>query len=525
MPALIGGETWAVIRARIEEIYTAAGTIATNLAAAIAAKTAAETAQTSAAGSASSASASASAASTSASSASSSATAAAGSATAAASSATTAGTHMSNASTQAANAAVSATAAASIYDAFDDRFLGAKPSLPTMDNDGNTLIVGALCFHTVGNSMKVWNGAAWLDAYVPSALYMQRSQNLADVANAPTALTNLGLTATAAELNVLDGADMAIMPMLATIPASLISSFNDPIINGSFRFWQRGITTSSAFGYVADRWLNAGNGGTFTMSRQTFALGDKFGQTDPTSYLRQTVSGQTLAAHHGIIAHRVEDVRRLAGRKITIMGWARRSSGAGDMAVNVTQSFGTGGSPAVQSAGKTVTLTGLWEPFAVDIDVPSIAGKSAPGSDSCTTINFFTSAGANFNAEANNLGLQTIGVDIWGVHVRDGLVPVAAVDLYHPPSPSRDQDDVYRYFEVGTLLLQSASSGFVASSSQFSTRKREVPSVAFSLGANVNFNTGGIVSQGVSDRSIGFNGNATVAGGYAFVNWTADAEI
>ncbi len=57
---------------------------------------------------------------------------------------------------------------AAIYDAFDDRYLGAKSSDPTADNDGNALIVGALFFSTTGNVMKVYNGAAW-QVQVPAA--------------------------------------------------------------------------------------------------------------------------------------------------------------------------------------------------------------------------------------------------------------------------------------------------------------------------------------------------------------------
>jgi len=125
--------------------------------------------------SASNASSSASAASTSASNASTSATAAAGSASAAstsasnaASSASTATTQASNASTSATNAANSATAAQaaqtaaeSAYDSFDDRYLGAKSSNPSVDNDGNALITGAIYFNTVANEMRVWTGSAW----------------------------------------------------------------------------------------------------------------------------------------------------------------------------------------------------------------------------------------------------------------------------------------------------------------------------------------------------------------------------
>lgn len=61
-------------------------------------------------------------------------------------------------------ASVSASLAASLYDQFDDRFLGAKASDPSVDNDGNPLQVGALYFNTTNAVMRVWTGTAWVNA-------------------------------------------------------------------------------------------------------------------------------------------------------------------------------------------------------------------------------------------------------------------------------------------------------------------------------------------------------------------------
>ena len=86
-----------------------------------------------------------------------SATNAASSATAAASSATAA------ASSQTA-AAASAASAASAFDNFDDTYLGSKTSDPTVDNDGNALVAGALYFNDSTNEMRVYDGANWIAA-------------------------------------------------------------------------------------------------------------------------------------------------------------------------------------------------------------------------------------------------------------------------------------------------------------------------------------------------------------------------
>jgi len=91
-------------------------------------------------------------------------TAAATSASNAATSASNAATSASNASTSETNAASSATAAAASYDSFDDRYLGSKSSAPSVDNDGNALLTGALYWNTTVNTLYVWTGSAWTQA-------------------------------------------------------------------------------------------------------------------------------------------------------------------------------------------------------------------------------------------------------------------------------------------------------------------------------------------------------------------------
>jgi hypothetical protein len=146
-------------------------------------------------------------ASTSATNAASSASAASTSATNAAASASTASTQASNASTSATNAATSASSAATAltateaardsalaaYDNFDDRYLGAKSSDPTLDNDGNALLAGALYYNTVSVEIRLYTGSAWVAAYVSGSGFLAASNNLSDLASNTTARTNLGL--------------------------------------------------------------------------------------------------------------------------------------------------------------------------------------------------------------------------------------------------------------------------------------------------------------------------------------------
>ena len=93
-----------------------------------------------------------------------SATVAATSATNAATSETNAASSATAASNSATSAATSATNAASSYDNFDDRYLGAKSSAPTVDNDGDALITGALYFNSTTNIMNVYGSGGWQSA-------------------------------------------------------------------------------------------------------------------------------------------------------------------------------------------------------------------------------------------------------------------------------------------------------------------------------------------------------------------------
>ena len=104
-----------------------------------------------------------------------SATSAAASASAASASEIAAGNSATAASGSASAASASASAAAASFDSFDDRYLGPKASDPSVDNDGDALVTGALYFNSTVGEMRVWTGSAWLAAYLPAVGYLALS--------------------------------------------------------------------------------------------------------------------------------------------------------------------------------------------------------------------------------------------------------------------------------------------------------------------------------------------------------------
>lgn len=82
-------------------------------------------------------------------------------ATSASLSALSATSSASAASASASSASSSAASAAASFDSFDDRYLGAKSSAPSVDNDGNALITGALYWNSTLSLLYIWTGSGW----------------------------------------------------------------------------------------------------------------------------------------------------------------------------------------------------------------------------------------------------------------------------------------------------------------------------------------------------------------------------
>ena len=441
-------------------------------------------------------------------------------------------TEISNAQDYAAAAAASATAAANTLINFETKYLGAKASDPTLDNEGNALIIGALYWNTTNDVMRVYNGTSWEDVSTAASLSdytatgdgstttfatgntLPDSPNnvfvwLDGVRQYPTSdytLSGNSVVFTTAPyngaailiigLNVVDigtpsansvGPDQIIDNSVGPdqlddaqkpeirgwLDLDLLRGYNR-IINGDFDFWQRGNSqTSSGYG-SADRWISSNTGTTKTASRQSFTPGQTDVPGNPNYWMRHVVTSSAGASNGCVLIQKIEQVRTFAGKKCTLTFYAKADS-AKNIAVEFQQFYGTGGSPTAANTDhvETVSLTTAWQKISFTVDLTSLTGTTL-GTDgnNYLQIGFWFDAGSDFNSRTNSLGNQSGTFDI--AHV--SLVEGDATDEDDPFSPRYIQQELalcQRYYEIGGI---GAAGGWTTTAAQlgikFTTTKR-----------------------------------------------------
>jgi hypothetical protein len=212
--------------------------------------------------------------------------------------------------------------------------------------------------------------------------------------------------------------------------SSLFGANKNAILNGDFRINQRAFTSTTTSGtYGFDRFFVQGIDGTTTYSAQTFTPG-----TAPVTgyeginFARVASTGQTLSTAQSNLRQHIEDARTFAGRTVTVSFWAKASAATPNVAIELQQYFGSGGSPSTTinyNLGK-VTLSTSWQRFSASIALSSLSGITfGTNNDSSLLLILWTSAGSNFNSRTNTLGIQTATIDFWGVQIESGSVATA----------------------------------------------------------------------------------------------------
>ena len=347
------------------------------------------------------------------------------------------------------------------------------------------------------------------------------ANGIAGTAN--TALTNANAAVvTANTANSTANAATVIANSALTTVSGLSGVNLNRIINGNFDIWQRGTSQTTAGYGSADRWQMYAVGGTFTASRQSFALGQTAVPGEPTYFHRTATVLGVGAGSERHLTQAVEDVRTFAGQQLTVSFWAKADA-AKNISIEFEQIFGTGGSPSaiVDAIGVLkVALTTSWQKITHTVSVPSISGKTL-GTDGNSKLHFniWFDAGSALNARTNSLGQQSGTFDIAQVQVEAG----AAATPFERRSIGTELSLCQRYYEVLDIDSRglTAQATTLTNTAYFKATKRSTPTAVFRGGA-------GVASWELSPtEASAFSAVATVnpqqmtmAAGYAF-----DAEL
>jgi hypothetical protein len=222
------------------------------------------------------------------------------------------------------------------------------------------------------------------------------------------------------------------------------------IINGDFGINQRGFTSNTGNStYNFDRFIQTNNGGTATITPQTFTLGAApVAGYEAKNYLQYVTSGQSAAGDYAAVSQKIESVRTLANQPATISFWAKAASGTPQTSVSLQQNFGTGGSPSATVITKLapVTLTTSWVRYSFTTTVPSISGKTIGTAGDSLNVDIWLSAGSSL-LSYSAIGIQNTTLQIWGVQVEYGS-KATPFQTASGGSPQAELAMCQRYYQV-----------------------------------------------------------------------------
>src|SRR5215472_2309731 len=253
--------------------------------------------------------------------------------------------------------------------------------------------------------------------------------------------------------------------------------------NALARVQQRGAGPFAAAGYGLDRWetlLGSGDTVSIIAAAISDAQRTQIGDEAAVWSLYNTFTGAAAAGSYVLIAQRIEGVRRLAGKTVTVSFWAIAGSGTPKLGVSIDQVFGTGGSPTapVLGNGQAVTLSTTFTRYTLTFAIASSSGMTlgSNGND-CTQLNFWYSSGSTNATRSGNVGVQAAAIGLWGIQLEIGSAATPLEKL----EPRIDAENCQRFYCAGTgtwSFYASAASQNAFFTVPFSVIMRATPTVA-----------------------------------------------
>lgn len=311
---------------------------------------------------------------------------------------------------------------------------------------------------------------------------------------------------------------------LTSINSGPLRGFTNQLINGNFDIWQLGTAAFTGTGYFPDMWRYGAVGNTHSATRGSFVSGDAL--FDPTAgnvpapfFLQDAITSVANVANYSLWTSFIEDVRRLAGKTVTVSFWARAAAGTPSIGVNLNQFFGTGGAPsaAVGTSGQAVTLSTTWTKYSRQFTLGSMSGKTlgTTANTSATELNFWLDAGSNFSGQSGGIGQATKTVSIAQVQLEIG----STASMFEWRNPQVELALAERYYwktydvdtAPGTVTTAGVSQArgvgstlLAGMGADFKTTMRIAPAV-------LAWNPTSGASGSIRDTSGGTNYNATAS--------------
>ena len=206
-------------------------------------------------------------------------------------------------------------------------------------------------------------------------------------------------------------------PVTAALQKELKSGRKNLIINGGMNVKQRADSHSTEGYGSLDRYTMGLSRGSATMSQEDLTLG----QSDiPTRFRHYMKLNCTTGNNNCGFYHYIENPSELEGAYVLSFYAKGTNPAAGNFALSVQSSYGTGGSTGVNPHDGTLTVTSSWQRFTVAITFPSLTGKTVNDANGTT--------GINVRQGGSDTGTAAWALDITGMQLELGSV---ATDFEH----------------------------------------------------------------------------------------------
>ncbi|KKF88322.1 deduced tail fiber protein [Stenotrophomonas maltophilia] len=341
-----------------------------------------------------------------------------------------------------------------------------------------------------------------------------------------------------------------------SIPGALIDGLfgRNIIINGDFRFWQRGQSFDAiAYAtYTADRFLPVMVNDTVTVNRAEHPPGDVPNVFNSRYFMRcgigQVAGNNSLAT----LQYRVENGHRLLSGKTITVSMLVRASSATKLGMEIEITYGTGGSPSPSIYGNSQLVTGItggWQLITRTFTIASSEGKTfGTSTDGYLSLILWMDAGSDWNSRSAGVGRQTGEFQFSNIQIESGN---GATPFEQRPD-SLELLLCQQYYEKSynlsvvpgtatnegrrSVSLGAAPSSFTFIGQAFAVRKRGIPSITVYPAPGPGPSGAGNVAQDdgslrpVTVQNIGSSGFemtwSNSPGRYGgWFHWVADAEI